>query len=46
MLLSVRRFAARSAGVAPTPNSWSNAARGSRTIGNGSVGDAQLMVSV
>ena len=38
--------AARCSGVAPTPNSCSNATRGSRIIGSGSVGDAQLMVSV
>src|SRR5688572_18577135 len=30
MLRSVRRFAARCSGVAPTPNSWSNADRGSQ----------------
>ena len=46
MLLSVRRLAARSSGVAPTPNSWSNTTRGSRTIGSGCVGEAQLIVSV
>ena len=36
----------RSSGVAPTPNSWSKTTRGSRIIGSGSVGDAQLIVSV
>ena len=46
MLLSVRRLCARSAAVAPTPNSESNTARGSRIIGSGSLGEAQLIVSV
>ncbi len=46
MLLSSRRRRARSSGVAPAPKSWSNTARGSRSIGSGSVGEAQLIVSV
>ena len=37
---------ARSVGEPPAPNSWSNAMRGSRIIGSGSVGDAQLIMSV
>ena len=40
------RRASRSAAVAPAPNSMSNATRGSRIIGSGSFGDAQLIVSV
>ena len=37
---------ARSSADPPAPNSWSNAMRGSRIIGSGSVGDAQLIMSV
>jgi hypothetical protein len=36
----------RSSLVPPTPNSFSNATRGSRMTGSGSVADAQLMESV
>ena len=43
---ALARRMARSSGVAPTPNSWSNARRGSRIIGSGWLGPAQLMVSV
>jgi hypothetical protein len=46
MLRSACRFAVRSSSVAPTPNNWSNTTRGSRIIGSGCVGDAQLIVSV
>jgi hypothetical protein len=46
MLLSVRRLCARSAGVEPTPNSESKIARGSRIIGSGCSGVAQLTLSV
>ena len=46
MLRLVRRRAARSSAVPPAPKSWSKAMRGSRIIGSGSVGEAQLMVSV
>ena len=46
MLLRVLRRAARSSGVPPAPNSMSKATRGSRIIGSGSFGDAQLIVSV
>ena len=46
MLLSSARRSRRSPGVAPTPNSWSNTTRGSRIIGSGSVGEAQLIESV
>ena len=46
MLRSSSRRSLRSAGVAPTPNSWSKMTRGSRTIGSGSSGDAQLIESV
>ena len=46
MLWSRFRRCARAAGVAPTPNNWSNTTRGSRIIGSGCVGDAQLIVSV
>ena len=38
--------AARSALFVPAPNSRSNATRGLRIIGSGSLGDAQLIVSV
>ena len=38
--------ATRPSGVPPAPNNWSKTIRGSRVIGSGSVGDAQLMVSV
>jgi hypothetical protein len=43
--LSLRR-AERSALLLPAPNNRSNAARGLRIIGSGSVGEAQLIVSV
>ena len=46
MLAWVRRRRARSSGVPPAPKSWSNATRGSRVMGSGSVGEAQLMESV
>ena len=46
MLRRVRRLLARSSGDPPTPNSFSNATRGSRMTGSGSVGDAQLIESV
>ena len=45
-LLSRLRRAARASGVAPIPNNWSKTSRGSRIIGSGSVGDAQLIESV
>ena len=45
-MASPTRPAARLAAVAPTPNNWSNTARGSRIIGNGCVGEPQLIVSV
>jgi hypothetical protein len=45
-LLSRLRRCARASGVAPIPNNWSNTSRGSRIIGSGSVGDAQLIESV
>ena len=38
--------AARASGVPPAPKSMSNATRGSRIIGSGSFGDAQLIESV
>ena len=37
---------ARSSGLPPAPKSMSNATRGSRIIGSGSLGDAQLIESV
>ena len=46
MLLRVSRREARSSGVLPEPNSMSKAMRGSRIIGSGSLGDAQLIESV
>jgi hypothetical protein len=46
MLRSSERRSARSCAVAPTPNSMSNTVRGSRTIGSGSSGAAQLIESV
>ena len=46
MLRRERRRAARSSNVPPTPNSFSNATRGSRMTGSGSVGDDQLIESV
>ncbi len=46
MLPLVRRRNSRSAAVPPAPKSCSKATRGSRIIGSGSVGDAQLMESV
>ena len=46
MLRRVARRAARSSGVLPAPKSISNATRGSRIIGSGSLGDDQLIVSV
>ena len=46
MLRLTRLRAARSAGEPPVPNSSSNASRGSRVIGSGVVGDAQLIVSM
>ena len=46
MLRRVARRSARSSGVLPAPNSISKATRGSRIIGSGSFGDAQLIESV
>ena len=46
MLRRVTRRSARASGVPPAPNSMSKATRGSRIIGSGSFGDAQLIVSV
>ena len=46
MLLRDARRAARSSGVPPAPKSMSKATRGSRIMGSGSFGDAQLIVSV
>ena len=46
MLPVLRLRMARSSGVPPAPKSCSNATRGSRIMGSGSVGDAQLIESV
>jgi hypothetical protein len=46
MLRRLTRRAARSSFDDPDPNSMSNATRGSRIIGSGSFGDAQLIESV
>jgi hypothetical protein len=46
MLRSVARRSARCSGVPPDPNSCSKTVRGSRTIGSGWSGAAQLIVSV
>ena len=46
MLWLVRLRTARSSLLPPAPKRRSNAARGSRIIGSGSVGDAQLIASV
>jgi hypothetical protein len=46
MLRLVRLRAVRSAAVPPAPKSMSNAWRGSRIMGSGSDGDAQLIMSV
>ncbi len=46
MLRRVTCRCLRSSADVPAPNSMSNATRGSRIIGSGSLGDAQLIVSV
>ncbi len=46
MLRFVLKRSALCSGVPPAPNNISKTARGSRTMGSGSLGDAQLIVSV